>query len=90
MTIFLRLTREKICFIVIILSYLLHVHITPVPPPHQDNLPPDWRRIAFVTTGLAECRHSVLAFGAEVRSEHPPALVTWIQEQAKAIIHGLG
>ena len=61
----------------------------PVPAPDQSNLAPGWRRIAFVTTGLAECRHWVLAFGAEVRAEHPAALVDWIREQAQTIIRGL-
>ena len=50
-----------------------------------NNLPPGWRRLSFVTTGLRECRHWVLSFGAEVRAEHPPALVEWIRDQAKQV-----
>jgi predicted DNA-binding transcriptional regulator YafY len=60
----------------------------PVPTPTQDGLPPEWRRIAFVTTGLEECRHWVLSFGAEVRAEHPPALIDWLRDQAQALLNG--
>lgn len=57
-------------------------HIT---GPHPD-LPPHWRRITFVTTGIDECRYFVMSFGAEVRVEAPDDLATWIRTQATAIL----
>ena len=51
-----------------------------------DGLPAGWKRLRFTTTGLMECRHWVLSFGATVRAEQPPSLVTWLREQAAAIL----
>ena len=53
---------------------------------HQPDLPTNWRRLRFVTTGLLECRHWVLSFGQEIRAESPAELVTWLREQAQAIL----
>ena len=53
---------------------------------NQPDLPPDWRRLRFTTTGLHECRHWVLSFGQEIRAESPAELVTWLQEQAQAVL----
>lgn len=50
------------------------------------DLPAGWRRLRFVTTGLAECRYWVMGFGAEMRAEHPPELVTWQRDQAEQIL----
>lgn len=49
------------------------------------DLAPDWRRLTFVTTGLLECRHWVLSFGAQMRVEGPLELVEWIRAQAQAL-----
>ena len=55
-----------------------------------DQAPPDlptgWRRIAFSTTGLDECRHWVLSFGAAVRAEGPPELRDWLKNQAQNLL----
>jgi predicted DNA-binding transcriptional regulator YafY len=50
------------------------------------DLPPGWRRLAFTTTGLAECQHWVLGMGAGVRAEGPEALVEWIRQQALQLL----
>jgi hypothetical protein len=50
------------------------------------DLPPGWRRLAFTTTGLPECRHWVLSFGAAIRAEAPPALTAWLRQQAESIL----
>jgi predicted DNA-binding transcriptional regulator YafY len=55
--------------------------IDPQPP----NLPPGWRRIAFSTTGLDECRHWVLGMGAAVRAEGPAELVEWLRGQVRGM-----
>jgi hypothetical protein len=49
-------------------------------------LPPGWRRLQYVTTGLVECRHSILGMGAEVRAEAPPELIAWLRDQARAVV----
>ena len=53
------------------------------------DLPPGWRRIAFSTTGLDECRHWVLSFGGAVRAEGPPELREWLRNQATSLLNGL-
>jgi predicted DNA-binding transcriptional regulator YafY len=53
------------------------------------DLPAGWRRIAFSTTGLEECRHWVLSFGAAVRAEAPPELVDWLHGQALTMVSAL-
>jgi len=50
------------------------------------DLEPGWRRLAFTTTGLAECRHWVLGFGTALRAEGPPELVAWLREEAAGLI----
>jgi len=52
---------------------------------HQPDLPPGWRRVRFVTTGLIECQHWILGFGTELRVEGPDELLTWIADQAMAV-----
>jgi len=54
-----------------------------------DGLPAGWRRLRFVTTGLLECQHWVLSFGAAVRAEAPNELQHWLREQAQAVLAGL-
>ncbi len=54
------------------------------------DLPAGWRRITFSTSGLAECRHWVLSFGAAVRCEGPSDLQEWLLKQARAVIDSLG
>ena len=49
------------------------------------DLPAGWRRLAFTTTGLAECQHWVLGMGAGVRAEGPNTLVDWIREQIQQL-----
>jgi predicted DNA-binding transcriptional regulator YafY len=49
------------------------------------DLPAGWRRLTFVTTGLRECRHWLLSFGAQMRAEAPPELCAWITEQVAAL-----
>lgn len=49
---------------------------------NQSDLPPGWRRLIFVTTGIMECRHWVLSMGSAAQAEHPPELVQWVAEQA--------
>ena len=53
-----------------------------------EGLPEGWLRLSFTTTGLAECRHWVLAMGANARAEKPKALVEWVREQARAVAEG--
>ncbi len=53
------------------------------------GLPGGWRRLRFVTTGLAECRYWVLSFGAEVRVEAPDELATWVASQARIVLDGI-
>lgn len=50
------------------------------------DLPTGWRRLAFTTTGLAECQHWVLGMGAGVRAEGPEALVEWVRQQAQQLL----
>lgn len=54
-----------------------------------EGLPSGWRRIQFTTTGLGECRHWVLANGANVRAEGPPELVEWLRTEATAVLKAL-
>ena len=54
-----------------------------------DDLPSGWQRLAFSSTGLLECRHWVLSFGAAVRVEHPRELREWLQNQAQSILTSL-
>ncbi len=54
------------------------------------NLPTSWRRIAFSTSGLTECRHWVLSFGAAVHCEGPRDLQEWLKNQAQEVIDTLG
>jgi predicted DNA-binding transcriptional regulator YafY len=56
--------------------------VTTEPP----DLPPGWHRLVFTTSGLAECRHWVLSFGAAVRAESPAELTTWLRQQAESIV----
>ena len=53
------------------------------------DLPPGWRRIAFSTTGLEECRHWVMSFGSAVRAEGPAELREWLKKQAKDLLASL-
>ena len=55
-----------------------------------EGLPPGWRRIHFTTTGLAECRHWVLANGANVRAEGPQELIKWLSAESAAVLKALG
>ena len=50
------------------------------------DLPAGWRRLAFTTTGLAECQHWVLGMGAGVRAEGPETLVAWVREQIHLLL----
>ena len=50
------------------------------------GLPAGWRRLSFTTTGLAECRHWVLAMGANALAEKPKALVDRVCQQARALV----
>lgn len=52
---------------------------------HSLDLPADWRRIAFSTTGLNECRHWVLGMGAAVRAEGPAELIEWLRRQVQTM-----
>jgi len=49
------------------------------------DLPQGWRRLSFVTTGLAECRHWMLGIGSGVRAEQPTELVDWMRVEAEAM-----
>ena len=57
--------------------------------PGLSGLPPDWRRLSFVTTGYDEAKHWVLSFGSEVRVEAPEKLQEWLRTQCHAITASL-
>jgi len=53
--------------------------------PASPAFPPAWRRLRFTTTGLEECRHWLLSFGAEIHVLAPDSLITWLRDQAQAL-----
>jgi len=53
------------------------------------DLPADWRRLRFVTSGLPACRHWVLSLGSTVRAEQPKALVRWLREESERLLGDL-
>lgn len=50
------------------------------------GLPAGWRRIHFTTSGLGECRHWVLANGANMRAEAPPELLDWLRAEVSTVL----
>jgi predicted DNA-binding transcriptional regulator YafY len=49
---------------------------------HNPDLPADWRRLSFQSTGLRELRYWALSFGKEIIAESPPELRQWLRDQA--------
>ena len=61
---------------------------------HWDHAPPDlppgWKRLTFLTSGLPACRHWVLGFGTWLRAEEPPELIQWLREQVTELARQIG